>query len=82
MLPMGGLHESVIVGALLPHLDARSKCSLRTTCRALRDLLGRPEHWRRVVFEDAEAQRGLGAPQLTQLLKLSGGGVEELMLAR
>jgi hypothetical protein len=79
--PLSGVHESVVAG-VLAHLDTRSKLTLMSTCRGLRDLCSRPEVWTRVAFDDASQQHNLSALQLVGVLKLARGRVEELRLAR
>ena len=79
--PLSAVHESVIAG-VLAHLDTRSKLTLMSTCRALRDLCARPEMWARVAFDDASQQHNLTALQLVGVLKRARGAVEELRLAR
>ena len=79
--PLSAVHESVLAG-VLSHLDTRSKLTLMSTCRALRDLCSRPEVWARVAFDDASQQHNLTALQLVGVLKRARGAVEELRLAR
>jgi hypothetical protein len=55
------------------------------TCKRLKRMCERPELWRRIYFDSADAQRGLKAEGLLDVLRraaASAGGVEVLHLAR
>jgi hypothetical protein len=67
---------------LLPPPRPPCRMAVLCTCKRLKHMCERPELWRRIAFDSADAQRGLKAEGLLGVLSRANGGVEVLHLAR